>query len=99
MVSKLKVLRSLAEFDRMRAAGENLKRKNHNLYPLIIKVCDVGEEWCRSCLLFAEENNQERDMPTLRKKYNEQVKPLQRKKDSLIRLLEEQLTMEVKCTS
>ena len=88
MKDKTQVLREMTEFDRMRAAAENLASRGHSMAPLAIKICDMGEECCRSYLSLYKYIGDDPD--EAKRKYEQEIKPLEEKKDSLLRLLDEQ---------
>lgn len=93
MKNKTQVLKDLAEYDRMRAAAENLLSRGHSMAPLAIKICDTGESCCRSYLSlykYIDDHPDEFGSPAIKKRYEQEIKPLEESKDSLIRLLDEQ---------
>jgi hypothetical protein len=93
MDSKIKVLGDMAEYDRMRAAGDSLASREEKIAPLVLRLCDIGDEVCKRYLVFykyLDEHPDEFGSSYIRKKYEEDIKPLEDKRDSLRRLLADQ---------
>jgi hypothetical protein len=77
----------------MRAAGEKLAQDDHKMAPLVLKLCDIGDEVCRSYLdlyKYIDSNPEEFGSSAVKKKYETEIKPMEEKRDSLARLLKEQ---------
>lgn len=93
MDSFYKVMSNMAELDRMRAAAENMEARGDKMAPMVMKFCDVGDEVCRSyvklynCIGY---NSELFGSTKIRQQYEEEIKPLEEKRDSLARLLNEQ---------